>query len=78
MWKIKDLKEFANKLYELKERMPQEMKHVDDLEFYTYSDWKADTNMQLQNQIIHKSNEEAGFVDRTMEAWFDNMSNFVN
>jgi len=78
MWKIKDLKEFANKLYALKERMPQEMKHVEELEFYTYADWKADTNMQLQNQVIHESNEEAGFVDRTMEAWFDNMSNYVN
>ena len=76
MWKIKDIKEFANKLYLLKKEKPKELKGV-ELEFYTYADWEADTNMQLQNQVIQESNKKAGVIENTIESWYDNLQNYI-
>jgi len=76
MWNVKSIKEFANKLYALKQQKPEDMKDI-ELEFYTYADWLNDTNIQLQNQVIQESNKEGNVITNTIEDYYNNLGDFL-
>jgi len=73
MWNIKGFKEFANKYYTLKESINPDLK---DIPFYTFNDWKNDTNVQLQNTIIEKNKEESNVKDSIIDT-FDKGFDFI-
>ena len=72
-WKIRKLREFANKYYTLKESLNPELP---ELNFYTYQQWKNDGDVQLQNSITQQDNEKSTVTDSILDQ-FDKGLDFM-
>jgi len=76
LWDIKSIKEFANKYYTLKSQVPG-MQDMPQLTFYTFNQWEADGDIQLQNEVIKENKTMLGTVENIKDNSLDKINSIL-